>query len=34
MDKYLPEGLSAHKIGTYDSYVHDVGIILDNNPIY
>ncbi len=32
MDKYLPEGLSAHKIGTYDSYVHDVGIILDNNP--
>lgn len=24
--------LYAHKIGTYDSYVHDVGIILDNNP--
>lgn len=32
LDKYIPEKIVAHKIGTYDSYVHDTGIIFDDNP--
>ncbi len=29
---YLPDGIVAHKIGNYSSYIHDVGIIYTNNP--
>lgn len=32
MDKYIPTEITAHKIGTYGCYIHDVGIILDDNP--
>ena len=30
--KYLNPNIVAHKIGTYDTYIHDVGIVFDNNP--
>ena len=29
---YLPNGIVAHKIGNYNSYIHDVGIIYVDNP--
>lgn len=32
LSKYLNEDIVAHKIGTYDTYVHDVGIVLDDSP--
>lgn len=34
LDKYLPEEIVAHKIGSIDSYVHDVGIVLTDNPYF
>ena len=32
IDKYLPYNLVAHKIGSYDSYINDVGIIFTDKP--
>lgn len=32
LDKYIPTELVAHKIGQYDGYIHDAGIILTSNP--
>ncbi|CAM2077435.1 MAG: serine hydrolase [uncultured Clostridium sp.] len=32
LDKYIPQEIVAHKVGSYDSYIHDVGIILDDSP--
>lgn len=32
INRYLPEGITAHKVGTYDTSIHDVGIIYDKNP--
>lgn len=30
--KYVDENIVAHKIGTFDSYIHDVGIVFDDTP--
>ena len=32
LDRYLDEDMVAHKIGTYDTYIHDVGIVLTDSP--
>lgn len=32
IDKYLPYNIVAHKIGSYDSYINDVGIIFTDKP--
>lgn len=32
MDYYLPHEIVAHKIGNYDSYVNDVGIVYTKSP--
>lgn len=32
LNRYLHEGITAHKVGTYDTSIHDVGIIYDDNP--
>ncbi|GLC30849.1 serine hydrolase [Clostridium omnivorum] len=32
MDLYVPQNLVAHKIGSYDNYVNDVGIVYAKNP--
>ncbi|MFL0266715.1 serine hydrolase [Candidatus Clostridium radicumherbarum] len=32
LDLYLPYNIVAHKVGNYDSYVNDVGIIYTENP--
>ncbi|MFL0245423.1 serine hydrolase [Candidatus Clostridium stratigraminis] len=32
LDFYLPHNIVAHKVGNYDSYVNDVGIIYTKNP--
>lgn len=32
LDKYLPREIVAHKVGMYEEYVHDVGIILTEEP--
>lgn len=32
LDKYIPTNLVAHKIGSIDSYVHDIGFIFTNEP--
>ena len=32
LDKYIPQEIVAHKVGSYDSYIHDVGIVLTDNP--
>lgn len=32
IDKYIPNNLVAHKIGDYEKYVNDVGIVYTNNP--
>ena len=32
LDKYIPKEIVAHKVGSYNSYIHDVGIILDDSP--
>ena len=32
LTKYIDENIVAHKIGTYDTYIHDVGIVFDNSP--
>lgn len=32
IDVYIPENIVAHKIGNYDTYVNDVGIIYTSNP--
>ncbi|MNI82273.1 hypothetical protein D3C73_1389670 [compost metagenome] len=32
IDKYLPYDIVAHKIGSYDSYINDVGIIFADKP--
>ncbi|MBM6861328.1 serine hydrolase [Clostridium saudiense] len=30
--KYIDSDIVAHKIGTYDTYIHDVGIVFSNSP--
>lgn len=32
LDLYIPQEIVAHKIGTYDTNIHDVGIILTDSP--
>jgi beta-lactamase class A len=32
MDLYVPQNIVAHKIGNYDNYVNDVGIVYSKNP--
>lgn len=32
LTKYIDEDIIAHKIGTYDTYIHDVGIVFNNSP--
>lgn len=32
LDKYIPTNLVAHKIGSIDSYVHDIGFVFTNEP--
>lgn len=32
LDKYIPQDIVAHKIGSNESYIHDVGIILSDSP--
>lgn len=32
IDKYIPQEISAHKIGTNEEYIHDVGIIYTDKP--
>jgi len=32
LDKYLEQDIVAHKVGNYDTYIHDVGIILTDYP--
>lgn len=32
LDKYIPAELVAHKVGMYEGYIHDVGIILTEKP--
>lgn len=32
IDKYIPYDITAHKIGNYDTYTNDVGIIFTNKP--
>lgn len=32
LDKYIPESIVAHKIGDYENYVNDVGIIYGKKP--
>jgi beta-lactamase class A len=32
LDLYLPHNIVAHKVGNYDDYVNDVGIIYTENP--
>lgn len=32
IDKYIPHEIVAHKVGSYGSYVNDVGIIYTKNP--
>jgi beta-lactamase class A len=32
IDKYVPQDITAHKIGDYDTYVHDIGIVFTDKP--
>ena len=32
LDKYIPQEIVAHKIGSNESYIHDVGIIFSDSP--
>ncbi|GKU23516.1 serine hydrolase [Clostridium folliculivorans] len=32
IDKYIPQEIVAHKIGDYEDYVNDIGIIYSNEP--
>lgn len=32
LDRYLPTDIVAHKVGNYNEYIHDVGIIFDECP--
>lgn len=32
IDKYIPRGIVAHKIGDYADYVNDIGIVFKDNP--
>lgn len=32
LDKYIPKEIVAHKIGDYENYVNDVGLIFTNEP--
>ena len=32
LDKYIPQNIVAHKIGSYERYIHDVGIIFHERP--
>ena len=32
LTKYIDSDIVAHKIGTYDTYIHDVGIVFNNSP--
>lgn len=32
LDKYIPSNIVAHKVGTMDNNIHDVGIILGKEP--
>lgn len=32
LDKYIPQDIVAHKVGSNESYIHDVGIILSDTP--
>ncbi|MEQ8199258.1 MAG: serine hydrolase, partial [Clostridiaceae bacterium] len=32
IDKYIPQEITAHKIGDYGSYTNDVGIIFTDKP--
>lgn len=32
LDKYIPNNLVAHKIGSIDSYVHDIGFVFTDEP--
>ena len=32
IDKYIPRGIVAHKIGDYGEYVNDIGIVFKENP--
>ena len=32
IDKYIPQEIVAHKIGDYEDYVNDIGIIYDDEP--
>ena len=32
LDKYLPYEIVAHKIGSYNEYTHDTGIVYSERP--
>ncbi|MBE6047004.1 MAG: serine hydrolase [Clostridium sp.] len=32
IDKYIPNDIVAHKIGDYERYVNDIGIIYTDEP--
>lgn len=32
IDKYVPQDITAHKIGDYDTYIHDIGIVYTDKP--
>lgn len=32
IDKYVPKDISAHKIGDYDTFIHDIGIVFTDKP--
>lgn len=32
IDKYIPKDIVAHKVGSSNEYIHDVGIIFSDNP--
>ncbi|SFD24329.1 serine hydrolase [Clostridium uliginosum] len=32
IDKYLPYDIVAHKVGSSNEYIHDIGLVLDKNP--
>ena len=32
IDKYLPQNIVAHKVGSSNEYIHDVGIVFSDNP--
>ncbi|AOR24175.1 serine hydrolase [Clostridium taeniosporum] len=32
IDKYIPHNLVAHKVGSSNEYIHDIGIVFSDNP--